>query len=382
MDMDAFFASVEQLDAPDLMGKPVVVGGKSDRGVVAAASYEARRYGIHSAMPIFMARKKCRDLVIVPPRRKRYKEISRKVMAILSTVTPLVEQVSIDEAYLDVSGCEKLHGTYKQVALNIKKTIRKEVCLTCSVGMAPLKFLAKIASDMDKPDGLYMIAPENVDAFISTLPIEKVPGAGKIACKSLGIIGIRTLGDIKKVPEATLVSKFGKFGHRLLSLAKGQDASRVTPVSKTKSVSAEHTLHKNTTDRKLLSEHLRVHSREVGRQLRKHNFRAKTIHLKIKYEDFKQLTRSLTIANATQSSEVIYRQVKGLFNVLKIEKSIRLIGVGTSGLMPAGTPVQTGLFEDFEEKDADWEKVDRTIDRISEKFGKGFIQVGPLSEKT
>lgn len=381
IDMDAFFASVEQLDAPDLKGKPVVVGGRSGRGVVAAASYEARTYGIHSAMPVFMARQKCRNLIIVPPRRNRYKEISKRVMAIFSTITPLVEQVSIDEAYLDVSGCGRLHGPIETLAIKIKNAVKKEVSLTCSVGAAPLKFLAKIASDMDKPDGLFIIRPENVDTFISSLPVEKVPGAGKTACSSLKTLGIKTLGDVKKVPEAVLISRFGKFGHRLLSLSRGQDPSRVVPVSKAKSVSAEHTLTANSKDPDELKAHLLVHSQDVGRQLRKHHLRARTVILKIKYQDFRQITRSRTLANPTQSSEVIYRQVKNLFTVLNLKKPVRLIGVGASGLIQGTLPVQTNLFENTEKKDTDWEKIDKAVDTISNRFGKGIIQVGPSSSK-
>ncbi len=376
IDMDAFFASVEQLDNPGLKGKCVVVGGKSDRGVVAAASYVARTFGIHSAMPIFMAKQKCRQLVIVPPRKARYKEVSRKVMAILKTVSPLVEQVSIDEAYVDVHGCEKLFGSAERIAVGIKSRIKKEVGLTCSVGIAPVKFLAKIASDMDKPDGLTIIAKAHMSAFIHSLPVRKVPGVGKSALYQLEKHGIRTLGDVKKGSARVIDKKFGKLGRRLLDLASGHDTSRVIPFTSAKSVSSEQTLHQDTMDRTVLEQHIFIHSREVGRQLRKHNIRAKTITLKIKTYDFKQITRSRTLQDPTNASEAVYREAKRIFDSYGLKKKVRLIGVGASNLLPVSAPVQAGLFENGVKSDSDWEKLDSVVDTISDKFGKNIIKMG------
>ena len=209
MDMDAFYASVEQLDNPALKGQCVMVGGTSNRGVVSAASYEARKHGVHSAMPIFQAKQKCPDGIFVPPRMARYKAVSRHIMTILKEFSPLVEMVSIDEAYIDISGCEQILGSPRKIASTIKKKVQKETELTCSVGVAPVRFLAKIASDLDKPDGLTLVLPDQVDTFIDALLIQKVPGIGKKSTEQLHRIGVRFLGDIKQYPEEMLTKRLG-----------------------------------------------------------------------------------------------------------------------------------------------------------------------------
>ena len=379
IDMDAFFASVEQLDHPDLKGKALVVGGDSGRGVVAAASYEARRYGIHSAMPMFMAKQRCPRLVIVSPRRDRYSEVSRSIMAILDRYSPIVEQVSIDEAYLDATGCSRLYGAAHDMAQAIKTDISNKVNLTCSIGIAPLKFLAKIASDMQKPDGLTIIGRESVSGVIATLPVEKVPGVGKHAHQQLRQMGIVTLGDMRKIRRTVLVDRLGKFGHRLVSLAHGQDEATVTPHSPTKSISTERTLSADTRDRERLKQNLLAQSQEVGRQLRRQKFLARTITLKLKDTDFKQTTRSVTLAHPSQSSETIYRTAEALMANQSIDKAVRLIGVGASALIADTTPRQTCLFPSIEQKESGWEKIDRTVDRIAERFGHSAIHRGSLT---
>ena len=253
VDMDAFFASVEQLDNPKLAGKCVIVGGLSGRGVVSAASYEARKFGVHSAMPMYLARQKCPHGVFFSPRMERYSEISEKIMAILGTFSPLVEPVSIDEAYVDISGCKRLHGDYLKIGSAIKKKIRESVGLGCSVGIAPNKFLAKIASDMNKPDGLTVISPENAGRFAESIPIGKVPGVGKAKFSEFEQIGIKLLGDVKKYPIEMLLKRFGKYGYRLLELSSGSDDSPVVPFSRSKSISCETTLEKNTCDKIFLA---------------------------------------------------------------------------------------------------------------------------------
>lgn len=367
---------MEQMDNPELKGKCVVVGGKSGRGVVAAASYEARAFGIHSAMPIFMAKRKCSQLLIVPPKRGRYKAVSKKVMTILRAMSPLVEQVSIDEAYMDVHGCQRLFGSAEKIAVLIKERIRKEVGLTCSVGIAPLKFLAKIASDMDKPDGLTIINKDQMPEFIRTLSVKKVPGVGKSALSELEKLGIHTLGDVKNTPSRIIDRKFGKLGRRLLDLAAGHDTSRVNPVSRVKSVSSEHTLKEDTLDKDQLTHYIFTHCRDVGLQLRKKKVRAKTITLKIKTFDFKQVTRSRTLEKPTNASEMVYKEAKKIFDAYALTKKVRLIGVGASSLVPETAPVQVGLFENNVKPDSDWEKLDRTVDTIADKFGKEVIQMG------
>lgn len=379
VDMDAFFASVEQLDNPALRGLCVVVGG-SHRGVVAAASYEARRFGIHSAMPIFQARQRCSDLVIVAPRKERYKEVSGRIMAILSTFSPLVEPISIDEAFVDITGCERLHGSARQAAVAVKKDIKEQIGLTCSVGVAPNKFLAKIASDLDKPDGLTLLTLAQMADFIADLPIGKVPGVGPRAQKSLSMLGISTLGQVKQFSEAQLVRRLGKFGHRLLALANGRDDRPVVPESEAKSMSSELTLPENTMDRKVLANHLLAQSETVARELRRHNMRARTVTLKIKTADFKQHTRNQTLDRPFQTSSTIYQTARSLLKSYPLTQPVRLIGVGAGNLVTENRPVQQCLFDDTPKRDnAKWEKVDRAVDAISERFGRCSVKRGSLT---
>jgi DNA polymerase IV len=380
MDMDAFFTSVEQLDNPSLRGQCVLVGGLSGRGVVAAASYEARKFGIHSAMPMFQARQKCPDAVIVPPRRSRYKELSIKIMNELKQFSPLVEPVSIDEAYVDITGCEKLHGNPERIGRAVKKKIRDTVELTCSVGIAPVKFLAKIASDMDKPDGLTLIRTDQVPAFLESLPVEKVPGVGRKTLGHLGELGIRTLGDVRKHPENRLTGKLGKFGARLMELSLGIDNARVTPNTAPKSISAEETLKTNTRDKALLNRYIMKQAEEVARQLRRKRVKARTVTLKIKHDDFVLVTRRSPLGNPSQTAEAIRREAVRLLEKYNINRDIRLIGVGASGLLPVGTPTQMDLFSGGKAKNRDWEKIDRALDDISRRFGKGVIQRATLEE--
>ena len=380
LDMDAFFAAVEVLDNPALSGKCLVVGGHSKRGVVAAASYEARRYGIHSAMPMFQARQLCADIVVVAPRRKRYGQISRQVMAIIRTVSPRVEQISIDEAYADVTGCERLHGPPGKMAKDLKQRIKDTIRLTCSIGIAPNKFLAKIASDIDKPDGLTVVEPDDVPGFIQALPIQKVPGVGKHTLKILNEIGVRTLGDIAAYPETMLYHRFGKFGRRLVQLAGGIEGAPVTPQAPAKSISGEETLALDTQDKEKLKTHLMRHAEDVGRQLRRINLKARTVTLKIKHNDFKQVTRSKTIKRATHSTEIIYREANQLLTRYRLTRPVRLIGVGVSSLTTEDTPEQMDLFGSRNDKNASWEQVDRVVDAITEKFGQNSIHKARLKD--
>lgn len=373
IDMDAFFASVEQLDTPELRGKPVIVGSPTRRGVVTTASYEARRFGIHSAMPMFQARKLCPEAIIVPGRMSRYKEISSQVMDVLEVVSPLVEQVSIDEAYVDISGTGRIHGPPEDVAMFVKKAIFQRVQLTCSIGIAPLKFLAKIASDMEKPAGITIIQLSDVAAFIDALPVRKVPGVGKAARAAMRPYRIETLGDIKKISKKRLVDRLGKLGHRLVELAHGVDRSTVGGSRPTKSISAEKTLPENTLDMAWLKKCLLEQAERVGRQLREESFAAKTIVMKIKYADFKQISRSITLPKATRTSADIYRQAVRLLKAESLDQEVRLIGVGVSGLIPDTVPLQQELFGSGDEKDERWEQVDSAVDEITRKFGRGKV---------
>lgn len=382
VDMDAFFASVEQLDAPQLRGKCLVVGGSSPRGVVAAASYEARKYGIHSAMPMYKARQKCSDLVIVPPRRKRYSELSHRIMAILGSFSPLVEPLSIDEAYADVTGCSRLYGTADQIGVAVKTKIQEETRLTCSVGIAPNKFLAKIASDYHKPDGLTVIQPDQMAAFIETLPIGKVPGVGAKARQKLLAMGIETLGAVNHLDRRTLVRHFGKFGHRLHQLARGIDDSPVSPDGPAKSVSSEITLEHNTRDRQILERHLLAQAQTVARQLRKHQVVARVVTLKIKTADFKRHTRSQTLARPVRSSDSLYRIAAALLASQTLSEPVRLIGLAAAGLQPETMPVQQNLFDTVGNRQhGKWEKVDRAMDEVTQRYGHRFVVRGESTDR-
>ena len=370
VDMDAFYASVEQLDNPDLKGRCVMVGGTTNRGVVAAASYEARKYGVHSAMPIFQAKQKCPFGIFVPPRMSRYKTVSGHIMAILKNYSPLVEMVSIDEAYIDITGCSRILGSPREIAVAIKKQVQAETGLTCSVGVAPVRFLAKIASDLDKPDGLTLVNPEQVKDFIASLAIQKVPGVGRKSAQQLNRLGIYFLGDIRHYPREMLVKQMGKFGFRLMDLSRGIDPTPVSPESEPKSVSSELTLAKNTMDVHYLKQTLLQQSERVGRELRKMGVKAKVIGLKLKHDDFIQVTRRMTLPAPTQSTNTIYQAAAELLDQYNLSRKIRLVGVGASGFISATEPVQMSIFDKTPAMRQNWEKVDKTLDHIDQKFGK------------
>ncbi len=378
IDMDAFYASVEQVDQPSLKGKPVIVGGSSNRGVVCAASYEARRFGVHSAMPIFQAKLKCPDGIYLPVRMARYQEVSKRVMGILEEFSPLVEQVSVDEAYMDISGIDRLLGSPTKTGLRIKESIKKATSLTCSIGIAPNKFLAKIASDMEKPDGLTLIKPDEVLSFIATLPIRKVPGVGEKTVGRLEEMGIHMLGDVQATGEDLLIKRTGKFGTRLLELSRGIDKSPVVPYSEPKSISSEETLTKDTDDREILKRVLLMQSELVGRRARAKGLMGTTVTLKLKRGDFRQMTRSVSIAEPTSSSNEIYEQSVKLLEGVKTTK-FRLVGVGLSNLVSGEeSKKQLNLFQGTESTKETWEDAEKAMDTIKERFGGDAIKRGGL----
>lgn len=380
VDMDAFYASVEQLDNPWLKGRCVIVGGTGGRGVVSAASYEARRFGVRSAMPVFQARQLCPQGVFIHPRMDRYREISGEVMATLQEFSPLVEKVSIDEAFIDLSGTERLHGPPTEVGRILKNRIYEAVHLTCSIGVAPNRFLAKIASDFKKPDGLTLINPDQVTDFIDRLPIGKVPGVGPKTQLKISELGIRFLGDIRKFPEHTLSTIFGSYGRRLLELSRGIDPTPITPDSQAQSVSSECTLEQDTCEPAALHRCLLEQAEEVAAGLRSEGVKARTVVLKIKHADFKLCTRRTTFAPPTQSSKELYRQARRLMDEYRLTQKIRLIGLGATGFVPANAPRQQELFAGEERSREGWEKVDRTVETINSKFGDKVIQRATLKE--
>ncbi len=369
--MDAFFASVEQLDQPELRGKPVVVGGTSDRSVVAAASYEVRKFGVRSAMSIVKARKLCPDLVIVSGRMKRYKEISRRVMAVLGEFSPLVEQASVDEAYLDGTGLERLFGPVEELGRRIKERVREETGLNCSVGAAPVRFLAKIASDLDKPDGLSIIRPEEIAPFLSTLPVGKVPGVGKKLVETLTRMRVRTCGDLLKRDRAYWEEKLGKYGGVLHDRARGVDPNQVEPVGAAKSCSAENTFEADTSDREELTRWLLAQSERVGADLRAHGYKGRTVTLKVKYADFSQITRSRSLHSRTDNTTLIFETARELLAELELRRAVRLIGVGVSNFEARAR--QVTLFEEAPRLEEATSELDRAVDRVRERFGSGAV---------
>jgi DNA polymerase-4 len=379
VDMDAFYASVEQLDNPELRGKPVIVGGTSGRGVVSAASYEARKYGVRSAMPTFQAKKRCPNGIFVPVRMDRYIQMSGQVMAVLDRYSPLIEQVSVDEAYMDISGLERLHGSAEEIAGKIKAEIKKKTSLTCSIGIAPTKLFAKIASEMNKPDGLTIIRPDQVDEVIRSLPIDKVPGVGEKAREKLSRLGVATLGDLRKYSEQRLVDAIGQFGLMLKEFSLGIDPSPVVVYSEAKSISNEETLEKDTDDPEVLKREILAQAESVGRRLREKGVKGSTITLKLKRSDFSQNTKSITLKDPTNSTETIYKWSLRLLDQVDMHEKFRLVGVGVSNFSSSsGGPVQMSLFRQADQKKKSWENAEKAMDLIQRRFGRNAIKRGPL----
>jgi DNA polymerase-4 len=380
IDMDAFFASVEALDNPELSGKPVIVGGTSERGVVSAASYEARKFGVHSAMPMFQARKLCTAGIFLPVRMKRYRQISRGIMECLMSFSPLVEQVSVDEAFVDLTGTGELFGEPWEVAGKIKDSIRGQTSLSCSIGVSTCKFLAKVASEVSKPDGLTIVAPHQVEEFLSHLPIGKVPGVGERSVKELSKVGIKYVGDIKRHAPQWLMERFGKFGSRLIKISKGRDDSAVVPYIEPKSVSAETTLQEDTADIKVLARYLMGQAERVGRSLRKKGLAGRTVTLKLKDSAFRQITRSRTMSRPTQITEVIFREAEKILRGYNPRNKIRLIGVGVSNLESGEVGGQMNLFDDTGAMEERWRNVDQAMDRITNQYGREALRRGRTYE--
>jgi DNA polymerase-4 len=378
LDMDAFYAAVEQSDSPELRGKPVIVGGAM-RGVVCAASYEARRYGVHSAMPVFQARKLCPHGVFLPVRMERYRDVSRMVMEILRGVSPLVEQVSIDEAFADITGTERLHGPAVALAHRVKDAVREATSLTCSIGIAPNRFLAKIGSDFNKPDGLTIIEEEQVREFLQKLPVGKVPGVGKKTAEDLKTLGIVFAADILKFPSGFWSKKFGKWGNSLYDRARGIDNSPVVPHCDPKSISAERTLPEDTDSIAELEKLLLSQAEEVGRELRKLGFSARTVTLKVKLSDFKVSARSRTLPEPFDATEVLFSAGQRLLSDLKLRRKVRLIGIGVSNLGSGPRQMTIGQAGDETGRQ---ERLDRALDLIRERFCADTVVRGRMFDES
>ena len=380
IDMDAFYASIEQRDNPALKGQPVIVGGDAEkRGVVSAASYEARAFGVHSAMPASQAKRLCPHGIFLPVRMDRYREVSGQIFEVFQEYTPIIEPLSLDESFLDVTGCESLFGPAPEIARAIKRKILIRTGLTASAGIAPNKFLAKIASDWRKPDGLMEIKTDEVGAFLENLPISRLWGIGKSTEEILKGMGILRAGQLAQYPPEGIEKKLGKFGLELIALARGEDERPVVPHEEAKSLSQEQTFTPDLQDRQVMEQILLDQAEQVGWELRKQNLRGQTIHLKVRYPDFTLITRSQTLSLPTDAGMEIYRTAMRLLEKTEVlSRKARLLGVGVSNLCRRDAPRQRGLFDSYREKE---EKSLEAVDKIWEKFGPEAIKRASLLER-
>lgn len=372
VDMDAFFASVEQLDNPDLRGKPVIVGGQSCRGVVSTCSYEARRYGVHSAMSMAEARKLCPHGEYVPVRMRRYQEVSQKIMSIFHDFTPLVEQLSIDEAFLDVSGMEKLYHNTEEIGWLIKKRIAAETGLTASVGLAPNKFLAKMASDLQKPDGFTIIRHAEAAKFIADFPVTKIFGIGRMAEKSLLQYGIATIGQLAAAENNVLKKVFGKNADSVHRLAQGIDERPVVTESVPKSIGRETTFTQDLFTEEQCRRELLKLSGQTGFRLRSKGYTGHTLTLKVKFTDFRIVTRSITSETDICCDEEIYTLAVKLLHEVDLKKGIRLLGVTVSNLSE-GDCGTLGFEEDKKQLQRN-----EAVDALKKRFGENIIKRGSI----
>jgi DNA polymerase-4 len=381
VDMDAFYASVEERDNPELRGKPVIVGGSAgQRGVVSAASYEARRFGVHSAMPTATARRLCPHGVFLPVRMRHYATVARQIREILLSFTPLVEPLSLDEAFLDVRGCEGLFGPAPQIARRIKERVRDETGLVASVGVAPNKFLAKLASDLRKPDALVVVPADGVAAFLNPLPVGRIWGIGAKAEKRLHALGLHTVGQLAELPEEVLAGHFGETGRHVWRLANGLDGRLVVPDREAKSISTETTFAQDIGDAEVLRVWLLDLVEQLAARLRRHGLRGRTIELKLRSSDFRTRSRSLSLADATDVTDTIWQAARALLDrsLTRDVLPLRLLGVGASKLT-RDAAVQGDLFDG--EHTHRQSQLDRTVDAIRGQFGSTSIQRGSLVDR-
>jgi DNA polymerase-4 len=371
--MDAFYASVEQRDRPELRGLAVIVGASpGGRGVVSTASYEARRFGVRSAMPISRAVRLCPHGVYLPVDMDKYQRVSGEIMAILGDFSPLVEPVSVDEAFVDLSGTQALFGPPDETVRRIKTRIRTETGLTASAGLAANKFVAKVASDLRKPDGLVIVPPGTEAGFLAPLPVERLWGVGKVLAETLAGMGIATIGQLQGIPAATLARRFGEHGRQLHDLAFGRDDRPVEPSTPAKSIGAETTFGVDCRDPERLRRTLRRHAERVARQLRAEHLAGARVTLKLRYADFRTLTRSHT-GDPSQDGLDLYRRALTLLDRQAVSEPVRLIGLSASHLGPAGQG-QLPLLDPVALRR---ERLGPIVDRLSARFGEGTL--GPAS---
>ncbi len=388
--MDAFYASVELRDRPELRGQPVAVGGRADqRGVIAAASYEARKYGVHSAMPTAQALRQCPGLVLLPADFDKYTGASQEIMGIFQRYTPLVEPLSLDEAFLDVEGCERLHGDAPTIGRALKADILRETGLVASVGIAPSKFLAKLASELGKPDGFKVIEAHEIRAVLDPLPVSKIFGVGERTAKRLESLGVTTVSQLASRPRDEVMSEFGASGAWIHDLAHGIDPRRVNPRREEKSHGLERTFERDISAREELRLVLYEFCEEVSHELRHRGLRGRTITLKARYANFKTLTRSRTLDLPVNLGKRIYAVARELLERLP-PGALRLLGVQLSNLSDVRAPVQASLFGGLEANpggvtaEVEEQKLERTtqaLDKLRARFGPGTVVPGSLMSR-
>ena len=381
VDMDAFYASVEERDRPELRGKPVIVGGTPEgRGVVAAANYVVRQFGVHSAMPAKTAMRLCPHAIVLPSRIDHYAKISRQIREIFHRYTPVVEPLALDEAFLDVSGSHQLFGSAQQIGRKIKQDIKDELQLVASVGVAPNKFLAKLASDLEKPDGYVVVPANEIQQFLDPLPIGRIWGVGRVTGKAFGQLGVNTIGQLRQLDREMLDQRFGKMGEHVWRLARGIDNRAVVPDREAKSISHETTFAVDIDDLEILQSWLMYLTEQVARRLRRHKLRAKTVQLKIRYNDFQTITRAHSLPEATNSTNELWQVASELLRSRLPNRRlcIRLIGMGVSGIDHSEKKQQMLFDEETAEVNA---KLDKVTDQIKDRFGVSAVKRGITSSR-
>jgi DNA polymerase-4 len=378
IDMDAFFAQIEQRDNPEYKNKPLIVGGPLNRGVISSASYEARKYGLHSGMPLTRAKRLCPKGIFVPVDMEKYLRESMRIRKIFFQFTPLVEAVGCDEAFLDITGCEKLFGDELEIAKKVKGRIYEQTNLTSSAGIGPNKFLAKLASSIGKPNGLIVLEnTEEIIKKIKLLPVSYIWGVGRVTCEELKSMGITTIGDLSGTPLEIIENKFGETGRIIHKMANGFDDRKVTPNQKPKSIGREITYSRDMDDLGTLGSTLLLLSQKISRNLRMKKYKGRVITLKIKFSDFKTITRRMNLKNYTSNIFDIHKfSVSLLKNIDISRKKIRLIGISVSDLKPSsilGDLIPTDVSEH--------ENLAQAIDRISDRFGENKLTIAKLADK-
>ena len=373
IDMDAFYASIEQRDDPNLRGRPVVVGGSAKRGVVAAASYEARRFGIHSAMSGKRASELCPHAAFVKSRLDHYAHVGRQVRDIFLRYTPLVQPLSLDEAFLDVTGTLRLFGSAREIGMQIKALIQQELRLTASVGIAPLKFVAKIASDIHKPDGFTQVTADQIESFLDPLPVSRLWGVGRVGNQKLASLQLKTIGDIRRYDRSAMTDKFGNWGDHLWKLANGIDPRKVVPDRTAKQISHERTFIDDMDDQDMMRAVISHLSEQVTRRLRRNGRFARSVTVKYRCDDFRTFAQTRSFSQPTEATDPVFRTAMVLLNELKQKhpQPIRLLGVSVGNLTNEGTK-QLDLFQS-ETDDQSQKAVDKVVDQLSDQIGTNSV---------